>query len=232
MASRIKAPLPIRPASAGFGMMSMSSREGSVDERNEFERVTICALSGQRATHLCGARVFEWLTHQEAETLAFDTMHESIRVERSTGLRAGSANGGCPVSLVEERIFERYPPEYQPWAKSAGRPLAPGEYSSTCPKGPGDESPARSSDATLAIVYPHEGASFVIDSERPRSLQALDVLIRSEGAAEIELHVDGRRVGVTTKSRRSISWAIEPGKHELVLVSGATRSLPVGIRVR
>jgi penicillin-binding protein 1C len=151
-------------------------------------------------------------------------MHERVRIDRLDGLRAGPA---CAASEVEERVFERFPPDLLAWATAAGRPMAPTEWSSRCP---GD--PTAVAGESLRIAYPLDGARFVIDPESARDSQHLEVeVVAPSGAREVALVVDGK---VTAHAGRpfALSWPLEPGDHQLVAVAGEASSPTVRIRVR
>jgi len=70
--------------------------------------VEVCPLSGGRPTHACPHAVREWMPRAAREALRPCEMHETVRVDRRNGLRAGPA---CPPAFVAERTFERYDEE-------------------------------------------------------------------------------------------------------------------------
>ncbi len=198
MARREKARLPL---DAGGG-----------DDRGPFVRVAVCPLSGGAPTAACPGHVLEWLPEGAARDLAPCDVHEEVAVDRRNGLRAGP---GCPQAFVERRVLERYDPEYLAWAEGAGRPLAPDAYSPLCPGDDAAEAPA-TSDGAVHITYPHDGARFVIDPDRPRELQALPVLVAAPaGVREVTLRIDG-----ATPARLappfSTTWTLAAGEHTFV----------------
>ncbi len=197
------------------------------DFGGRLERVAVCPLSGARVTAACPGHVFEWFTHDEAEELPFDEMHEQIDVDPRNGLRAGHA----PSATCERvtKTFERFPPRYAAWAASAGRPVAPTAYSPDCPP---DAAETGSSSGPLSIRYPLGDARFVIDPDRPDSAQVLAVaVVAPPGTPEVELLVDGAEVD-HRRSPYTLRWPLAPGDHELVARAGKTESERVKIHVR
>jgi len=152
-------------------------------------------------------------------------MHERVRIDRRNGLRAGP---GCTASEALERVFERFPVDLAAWALAAGRPVAPREWSPSCPGVDEEGAP----DAELRIAYPLSGARFVIDPDTPRALQRLEVqIVTPASAREALLRVDGHdvaRVGAPF----TVSWPLEAGVHELVAVADGVASAGVRVTVR
>ena len=193
------------------------------------ERVHVCALSGELAGPDCPHRVSEWQRQPQQQRdgaeRATCSMHERVRIDRQNGLRAGA---GCAGQEVATEVFERFPPDLLAWAKAAGRPVAPVEWSPRCPAPPSDEAPS----TDLSIAYPLSGARFVVDPDAPRSLQTLDVhIVAPSQAREATLRVDGRDVA-HVPSPFTVSWPLERGAHELVAVAAGATSSPVRIYVR
>ena len=188
-------------------------------------RMTVCAFSGEPAGPDCPQPIEEWVP-DDAPPEPSCTMHERVRVERSTGLRAGP---GCSADQVDERVFERYPAELAAWAEAAGRPTAPRGSSPACPA---PDLAASSEVGAVRIAYPPPGSRFVLDPDRPREAQILDVhVVALEPAREVALRVDGQvfaRVGAPFEVR----WPLAPGRHELEAEAGGARSAKVRIDVR
>jgi penicillin-binding protein 1C len=210
MAPRERLALPIEPSDAA-----------------EMERVEICALSGGHITPACPGHVFEWFTHTEAAELAFDEMHERVDVDVHNGLRAGHAASNTCQRVT--KTFERFPPRYAAWAATAGRSLAPVEYSSDCPP---DTSDVASGEGALTIRYPLDDSRFVIDPDRPKDAQVLAVSVVAPSATpEVTLVVDGAEVD-HEKSPYTLHWALAAGDHDLVARAGASSSAHVHVHVR
>jgi penicillin-binding protein 1C len=198
------------------------------------ERVEVCALSGEIAGPDCPHHLAEWRPSEQASSGRTCAMHERVRVDRRNGLRAGP---GCPPDEVEERAFEVLPPEFAAWADAAGRPVAPRDWSTSCP-----DVAARGADPVAGdaqgeapaprIAYPLAGARFVIDPDRPRDAQRLSVhIVAPERAREATLVVDGARVA-RVGAPFEASWALEAGEHELVAEVDGERSATVRVSVR
>jgi penicillin-binding protein 1C len=84
----------------------------------------VCAVSGLLPTAHCPATVTEHFLEGTVPTAHCD-VHQAFRVNRETGLLASVHT---PPELVEERVFEIYPPEAQDWVREHGIPQPPTEY--------------------------------------------------------------------------------------------------------
>lgn len=178
-----------------------------VEGRDGVHRVEICALSGGLASSDCPHKIQEWV--EEQALLEPCNLHERVRIRRADGLRAGPA---CSADEVEERGFERFPPEYLAWAVAASRPLAPRDFSPMCPAPPTATTDA---EGTVRILFPQDGTRFVMDPERPEAVQVLAVpLAVPSGKREAALLVDGKVVD-TVRSPFVANWSLKPGAHVL-----------------
>jgi penicillin-binding protein 1C len=195
------------------------------DEHAGLARVLICALSGEIAGPHCAHRLEEWRPI-EAPTDPICTMHEQVRVERRTGLRAGAS---CPLDQVEERVVERFPAELAAWAETVGRPTAPTAWSPSCPRSAGD---AVDEPADLKISYPLSGTRLVIDPDRPRGAQELDVrIVAPSDARRVTLRVDGEEVA-SVGPPFEVKWPLREGRHELEAETSGEKSAKVVVYVR
>ncbi|MFI5301310.1 MAG: penicillin-binding protein 1C, partial [Polyangiales bacterium] len=178
-------------------------------------KVDTCPLSGHRAGAHCHDRVKVWMPIATAEALPDCEQHVRLAIDRRNGLRAGPA---CAPSEVEERVFERFPTIYLPWATDDHRPLVPSATSPFCPSteaiGPATDAGAR--EATLAIRRPLDGTRWVVDPETPRDKQAIVVELDAPASAtSVTLLVDD--VAFATKRAPFVfSWPIVEGTHRLV----------------
>jgi penicillin-binding protein 1C len=183
----------------------------AADEDSPFARVAVCPISGGAPTAACPAHVLEWLPVDAARDLAPCDVHEEVAVDRRNGLRAGP---GCPQAFVETRVLERYDPDLLAWARAARRPLAPEGFSPLCPADDATAPPA--SEGDVRITYPHDGARFVIDPDRPRELQAVPVLIAApSGVREVTLRIDDA-APARLAPPFSTTWRLETGEHTFV----------------
>jgi penicillin-binding protein 1C len=148
-------------------------------------------------------------------------MHEVVRIDSRNGLRAGP---GCPSSVVVDKTFERIEGPFAAWAKAAGREGAPDAWSPLCT---GSHDRGR---AAVAIRYPHDGARFVIDPDRPVSSQAIPLKVDVARAGAVALYVDGRLAG-RAPAGEPVYWPLAPGEHAIVAEAGTERSEMVSIRV-
>src|SRR6185369_13515350 len=117
-------------------------------------KVEVCELSGARAGDSCPHRRGEWFTPGSEPTSQCD-MHELVPIDALTSLRAGPA---CRDRV--ERVFERYPHEYENFARQAGRPLAPREFAARCP-GPAGSDRGNAPE----LLFPGADAEFLIDPD-------------------------------------------------------------------
>ncbi|WP_394849435.1 penicillin-binding protein 1C [Pendulispora brunnea] len=113
---------------------------------------------------------------------------------------------------VAGRVVERYPAAFTAWAHAAGREGARGE-------------------GRLHLTYPHDGARFAIDPERPRGLQSITVRIEAPpGVQQAALRIDGQLVA-RIGSPFVVRWPLEQGTHTFVAEANGTSSSPVRVEV-
>jgi penicillin-binding protein 1C len=218
---------PMRGVSGvtGAGPLFRAAMEAAMRERprvdldrEDLVTVRVCPLSGALASHSCPHAVEEHLPHGHAP-LATCGMHERVKIDPRNGLRAGK---GCAVAV--EKTFERFDGPYAAWARAARREVAPVEYSPLCPasneeRGRGD----------VRIAAPHDGARYLIEPDRPRSLQAIDVRVESS-SDRVTLRIDGRAIVLTAPFVHR--WALSPGEHVMVAESpGVPPSAPIHVVV-
>ncbi|MHB0875724.1 MAG: PBP1A family penicillin-binding protein [Anaerolineae bacterium] len=84
----------------------------------------ICNLSGQLATENCPDTVTEVFVEGTQPTV-YCTMHQVFRINRETGRLATVYT---PPELVEDKVFEIYPPEAADWVRENQIPQPPTEY--------------------------------------------------------------------------------------------------------
>ncbi len=185
-------------------------------------RTAVCALSGEIPTSACPHLIHEWLPVGEADHAPTCTTHVPLRIDLRNGLRAGPA---CARDVTAERVFERWGAPYDAWASRTGRPLAPAQSSPECPDAEGEPADPLAGSRAIRIAYPFDGASFVVDPERPRALQLLDIRVEPQDP-RAEVRVDGAPLAVPYR------WPLSPGAHTIVVHNGNASSAPVRIRVR
>lgn len=182
----------------------------------------VCALSGGVPGLGCEHVVKELIPKGRA--LGACKMHEIVRIDVRNGLLATAS---CPPRFVASRTFERFDGAFASWAHAAGRSAAPVETSPLC--GPGRED-ARGGQGNITIRYPHDGARFLLDPDRPRSAQAIPLKVDAPASATVAMLVDGRPAGRTTAGS-SVYWLLERGEHTIVAETSGRRSESVTIVV-
>lgn len=171
----------------------------------------ICSLSGALAGPRC--------RHHHAERFAPGTepgsscdQHVEIEVDKRTGLPAGP---DCRER--EPRVFERLPPEYEPWARAAGRPLLPDHAAPGCERGAitaGDDDEPRVTD-------PRPGARYLHD---PSLGDRQAILVRTSGAgARAAIVLDGRRLPAGPSPGTALAQP-GPGEHSVWVEARGARS--------
>jgi len=181
--------------------------------------VEICDLSGERAGDSCPHRRREWFA-PGTEPNAHCEMHEVVAIDPQTSLRAGTA---CRDRV--ERVFERYPHEYENFAREAGRPLAPRDFAARCP-GPTGAAPG----AAPQLTFPGSEAEFLIDPER-RSEQEI-VLEARAGSERLTFFVDERPLA-TLRAPFRLAWRLKAGTHRArVVTADGQQSQLVAFHVR
>ncbi|HEY3666353.1 MAG TPA: penicillin-binding protein 1C [Polyangiaceae bacterium] len=168
-------------------------------------RADVCELSGALASSSCPHRRREWFVPGREPRAACD-MHEVVALDPETLLRAGPA-----CAKLTLRVFERYPREYQNFARQAQRPLAPEGFSPRCP--------GRVPFADLAapeLVFPSDRASFVID---PGLRADQEIVLEARAATDrLTFFVDDRRLATLSAPFR-VPWRLEPGSHRVRVVT-------------
>jgi len=159
----------------------------------------ICELSGALAGESCSHHRREWFLPGHEPGAACD-LHERVRLDPQTGLRAGPR---CVVT--SERVFERYPVEYENFARGAGRPIAPHEFSPRCP-GSADSNAA----STPQLLFPSAESAFVLD---PGSRADQEIMLEARaGSPTLTFYVDEQKLA-TVRSPFRVPWRLAPGIH-------------------
>ncbi len=184
----------------------------------EMQRVRVCALSGGAPGPGC--------SHIIEETVPMGwnpepcEMHEVVAIDLRNGLLATPL---CPARFVAERTFERFDGAFASWARTAGRVAAPTESSPLC----GGVAQRAAARGAVAIRYPHDGARFVVDPDRPRTAQSIPLKVDAPASAEALLFVDGRLAG----RGGAVLWPLERGAHAIFAEVDGRRSEAVSIVV-
>jgi penicillin-binding protein 1C len=191
----------------------------ALDDHAGLVQAEICALSGALATRDCPHHLREWFVPGREPHAACE-MHERVRIDRQTELRAGAS-----CRDAEERVFERYEAPYESWAARAERPLAPRAYAPRCPGPPSAEV------FSAELVFPTPGAHFVLDPLGPARQEIMLQARASSGREGLSFLVDGHVVG-RSEAPFQVPWPLAPGLHTAVVARGAEQSSPVTFVVR
>jgi penicillin-binding protein 1C len=179
----------------------------------------VCELSGELAGASCQHHRREWFLPGH-EPHASCEMHELVAIDPVTSLRAGPA---CTNSVL--RVFERYPHEYENFARQAARPLAPREFSPRCPGqlGAGRAGPPE-------LLFPNAQAEFVID---PGLRAEQEIMLEARSPSErLTFFVDDRRIA-TLRAPFRVPWRLVPGSHRVrVATLAGVQSELVAFEVR
>ena len=181
--------------------------------------VDVCELSGERAGESCPHRRREWFT-PGSEPHTSCEMHEVVAIDALTSLRAGPT---CRDRV--ERVFERYPHEYDNFARQAGRPLAPSAFSPRCPG-----VPSTSSRAAPELLFPNEDSEFLIDPGRQREQE---IMLEARSPSErLTFFVDDQPLA-TLHAPFRLPWRLRVGAHRVrVATPEGQRSELVVFQVR
>jgi len=89
-----------------------------------FEEVEVCSVSGMLPTEHCPHKIKEIFVQGTAPT-AYCSVHQVFRVNRETGKLATIYT---PPELVDEIVYEIYPPQAADWVRQEGIPQPPTQY--------------------------------------------------------------------------------------------------------
>jgi 1A family penicillin-binding protein len=84
--------------------------------------IEICADSGTRPSKVCPRRRMEVFAADQPPLGPEKDIHQMIRIDKTTGLRA---TDDCPGEYVEERYYQVYPEDGKKWAEEHGIPQPP-----------------------------------------------------------------------------------------------------------
>jgi membrane peptidoglycan carboxypeptidase len=157
------------------------------------------------------------------EPQRIDDWHQTVALDRRTGLRAGP---GCPLDFVVFQTFTRYPAEARAWAGKQGVPQPPDIYSPLCPRAQagGPASPSRTaagqsstqpsvfSSQPLIFTSPDQGSVFRLTPNIPADKQKVRISIRPADGVELRtvtLLVNGHRLAESPEAM----WQMQPGTY-------------------
>jgi len=173
----------------------------------------ICPLSGKIPGTHCPHQMEE-IFIEGTEPKEVCDFHRLIRLDRRNGLLATK---DCSEDVIEERIFEVFPPLYQSWVAKEGISLPPQSFSSLSEE-PGQgliDYKKESESKYLAIAFPDEGDIFKIDPVLRRDYQNLRLeAIIPEEISRITWLIDGQPFA-TVEKPFAAWWPLTPGRHRV-----------------
>ena len=169
------------------------------------QRVTVCALSGMRATDACPNQRNEWV-------------------------RAGDAALPCSWHhRSDEGLLTIYPPEFRAWEAQAR--LEPASPLATAARAQAATRAHPEAQTALKVVSPASGSTYSVDPTLRRDFQALPLRAIAAHPTTLTWFVDGARVGATS-SERALSWPLVVGSHEVEVRDDAGRSARASVLVK
>ena len=171
--------------------------------------VEVCELSGERAGDSCPHRRREWFTPGSEPRIVCE-MHEVVAIDAESSLRAGPA---CRDRV--ERVFERYPREYENFARQAGRPLAPREFAPRCPG-----ATSLTASGVPELIFPNADAEFLLDSALRSDPE---IVLEARAASDrLTFYVDERPLA-TLRPPFRLPWRLQAGLHRVRVATPAGR---------
>ena len=168
-----------------MGRLPLPSDPLIVAPTQDLARVTLCGISGMKASGACPVKIQEWVPRD--------------RIPPVCRWHIGSG----------EAAETEWPPEYRSWARARGETVEAG--AGARPAKPGRTVKGR----TFAIENPPDGATYWIDPTLHSEFQALELRVVSENPAlVVTWMLDGRSLG-RTSADASMRWPLARGKHRL-----------------
>lgn len=182
-------------------------------DASSLSEVEVCTLSGELPGKACPHRRSEHFVRGREPHQSCD-----IHVLGHVDAQGRETAARCSATT---RTLERYPLEFREWAQQAGRPLAGGNVSPSCPPEAGAESAPR-------VTFPRDGQSFAIDPDGPQRQEI--VLSAAASARSVRFIIDGQR-GAELAAPFRQPWRLAPGKHEIQVEAAGVRSSAVAFQV-
>ena len=169
-------------------------------------RRTICALSGRAATSACPRVATEWLPEGDLPPCRWHR-HDRAR------------------TVVD------WPPAYRAWARARGLVPAPALRAALRAGRAGSAEPMHPA-ATLRIVNPPAGGTYLRDPTLPGTFQTLPLRAIGDGASRrLTWTVDGRTVGHSVLDA-AVDWPLAIGAHTIAVTDDHGRSHQTAIVVK
>ena len=230
-----------------LNLLHGNERHGQTDlsfpHPNGYKRVSVCALTGKRATPACDPVFEEWFKPGQ-EPQQDDDAYLRLSIDLRNGLLA---HAGTPKRYVERRTFVRLPPRYADWAAQAGLPQPPHAVSTISNSmsvaqrfkphaGTGMLTAAVTADLAptkLHISSPGNGESLLRDPSLPATRNTIGLRVEIvPPVREVLWMVDGKPYQVAAYPY-TVRWPLQAGEHLFQARIPLTneKSDPVRIRV-
>jgi len=229
-----------------LNMLHGNERHGQADlsfpRPTGYKSVTVCALTGKRATPACDPVFEEWFKPGQ-EPQQFDDAYLRLAVDTRNGLLA---HAGTPRKYVERRTFVRLPPRYAEWAAQAGLPQPPQrvsiggktvavavQHNSSSPAtGALNGAQPVSAPAELRIVSPSDGSKLLRDPSLPASRNTIGLRVEVAPAArEVLWVVDGKPYQLAPYPY-TVRLPLQAGEHSIQARVPFTREMSATVHIR
>jgi penicillin-binding protein 1C len=202
-----------------------------------YRPMTLCALSGKRATPACD-RVFEEWFQPGQEPKEEDDAFLRLAVDVRNGLLA---HAGTPGYYIERRTFINLPPRYADWAVQAGLPRPPKAVSAlgTSTAAVNKRSLALADGmpvgvkTALRVLTPGNGSQLLRDPSSPDSHNTIALQAEvSPPVRELLWMIDGQPYQLAPYPH-TVRWPLRVGDHviQVRVPFSKEASAPVHIRV-
>ena len=175
--------------------------DASVAERS------ICTLSGELANSWCPVRRREWLP-ASGELVPCSWHH-----------------------LADEGPLVVWPAPFREWARRNDPSFGVMDASVRNTPAAAHRVQLQRAVASLQLVNPPPGATYLIDPTLRRDFQTLSLKVVAPAPTTIEWAVNGARVGVSS-SESALEWPLRPGRHRIAARDSAGRVVESQITVR
>ncbi|MFT5960780.1 MAG: penicillin-binding protein 1C, partial [Burkholderiaceae bacterium] len=185
--------------------------------------VSICALTGKRATSACDLSFEEWFKPGQ-EPQQDDDAHLRLGIDIRNGLLA---HAGTPARYAELRTFINLPPRYADWSAQNGLPRPPqfvsgfgnqdefaGQHFFSTRALPVNSSAATSLSApSLQIVAPVDGLNVLRDPSLPARLNTIALQVDVDPPVpEVLWTIDGKPYQLVSYPY-TVRWPLQTGQH-------------------
>ena len=180
---------------------SFAKPEGITEKR-------ICRLSGKLPTVYCLATASEFFVNG-TEPKEPDTLYRPVQLDKRNLLLATDQ---CDASSIIEKVFVIFPPSLRTWARENGWPSPPTRVSPLCPASQTKESRSSQSEQGIAIVMPHDRATFLLDPLIPDDREKIILqAAAADSVKSVEWFVNGKSIGFGHQPNFRLEWKPEVG---------------------